>query len=864
MKLIKWLLIFLLIHLVLTSIADYSFAIHDGLNILADLGPQAKVVSLSLGLIFDIVMGMTKEDPNAKIIDAINDLGQKIESHLDYIKEEIKEIGLDILNEIKGGIYINGFGKDLDNLYTQLQLMTTTFNKINTSKIYTKNEKLVETAYLIGNNRDWMMKGNMLFNLRELAEVISGNTFVEMENRDLFKIIYDTNVKHSYFSGEAYDYSEPYIEKVMQVYFYGCSAILYCLQNALFVSNFTKNEIEALSPLAQNHYYECAVEDPGHIENQFEFFANKVYNITSNASVITHYTAYKFKKKHERNIFVNTGSSAPIPIADKVNSKVFEYEGKSYNDDVYCFIISCKLEEHINDFWHPFLAGLRRDVQSYGDNSAISPKQMDNLLQYLQKNKSFTNSSELFSYLKDKNIDSRGELAEEIKSAGIVHLPLFNYNTRESTCYWESFAYEGSNAISAGFFSVDIVDDDKGGYHLDRGTYDIYHVDIDMFQYWTDIQLRTNGIPTPKKLFSFNKGEELVLPQTAKEIMELENSTNITNYNNQIINSKVTVKNTNINNYDNNRVIFLGLNDFCSNYSKDSKNLPIFNMYFTTLDKKFISNFMYIPIDIKYKNSLRNLENENYNYSQTVCFITKEYKKSRASCLILDKNIENINSIEIIPNISFSKDKNVTLSFSPIANKQKNNIIGIDNKNYSNYTLYTLENSSFVEDGKSSFNVSGIIKDFSNNYTYNSFIFIFNNNNADSSSEVKCKFVNINRTIDNYTLNCESNPNLNANLDSGISINEEQKIILLITFNNPNGTDSQIKPEGSGSTYKRYFKKSNGKLGAGSITLIIIIPILVVIAVITTIFLTKKSGKIPEKYIEEGNTISSFTINKIK
>ena len=83
------------------------------------------------------------------------------------------------------------------------------------------------------------------------------------------------------------------------------------------------------------------------------------------------------------------------------------------------------------------MAGLRWDVQSYGDNSAISPKQMDNLLQYLQKNKSFTNSSELFSYLKDKNIDSRGELAEEIKRAGIVHLPLFNYNTREGTCHWE-------------------------------------------------------------------------------------------------------------------------------------------------------------------------------------------------------------------------------------------------------------------------------------------------------------------------------------------------------------------------------------------------------------------------------------------
>ena len=254
MKLIKWLLIFLLIHLVLTSIADYSDAIHDGLDILAELGPEAKVISTAIGFIFDIVVGMDQQDPTAEIIDAINDLGQKIETHLDYLDEEIHKIGLDILNEILTSIYTEGFGKDLDNLYTQLKSMSTQFNTINTSKIYTENEKFVETAYLIGNNAAWITEGNVLFNLRKLAEVISGNTFVMIKKRDLFKVIYDESVRHSYFSGEAYDLSELYIEKVMQVYFYGCSAILYCLQNALFVSNFTKNEIEALSPLEQDHY----------------------------------------------------------------------------------------------------------------------------------------------------------------------------------------------------------------------------------------------------------------------------------------------------------------------------------------------------------------------------------------------------------------------------------------------------------------------------------------------------------------------------------------------------------------------------------------------------------------------------------
>ena len=80
-------------------------------------------------------------------------------------------------------------------------------------------------------------------------------------------------------------------------------------------------------------------------------------------------------------------------------------------------------------------------------------------------------------------------------------------------------------------------------------------------------------------------------------------------------------------------------------------------MCFTTLNKKFISSFMKIPFNIKHKNNLRNLENENYN--QSICFITKLNKMNRANCPVLDKNIDNI---EIIPNFTFIGDKNVTLS----------------------------------------------------------------------------------------------------------------------------------------------------------------------------------------------------------
>ena len=292
-------------------------------------------------------------------------------------------------------------------------------------------------------------------------------------------------------------------------------------------------------------------------------------------------------------------------------------------------------------------------------------------------------------------------------------------------------------------------------------------------------------------------------------------------------------------------------------------------MYFTTLNKKFISSFMKIPFNIKHKNNLRNLENENYN--QSICFITKLNKMNRANCPVLDKNIDNI---EIIPNFTFIGDKNVTLSFSPLANKQKNNMQNTNNIDYSNYTLYILENSSYVKNGKESFSVSGIISNFSNNYTDDTFTFALNNNKKDTSSEVKCKFVKKITTNDNYTLNCDSNSNLYASLDTGISINKDKKIILLITFNNPN--DGQIEPDSqtgtdsptgtdsdkSESEYRRYPKSSNGKIGAGLIVLLAVLSILAVGATIAAMLPLKKTTTIPVANKDQDKTNYSWIINQ--
>ena len=92
------------------------------------------------------------------------------------------------------------------------------------------------------NHRKWM------FNIKKLGEVLSGNTFTDKQGRNFFEIIYEANTLKSLFSGEANDRSLLYIEKVMQVYFYGCSVMLGILKNSMLLTNFTAEDIEALSP----------------------------------------------------------------------------------------------------------------------------------------------------------------------------------------------------------------------------------------------------------------------------------------------------------------------------------------------------------------------------------------------------------------------------------------------------------------------------------------------------------------------------------------------------------------------------------------------------------------------------------------
>ena len=86
----------------------------------------------------------------ASSVKAINNLRKEIISHLDEIEKNIKLAKKDILNEIKGRNYIDGFGKSIDYLLNQINDLVDGFNANDNSKVLTENEKIVENAFQNG------------------------------------------------------------------------------------------------------------------------------------------------------------------------------------------------------------------------------------------------------------------------------------------------------------------------------------------------------------------------------------------------------------------------------------------------------------------------------------------------------------------------------------------------------------------------------------------------------------------------------------------------------------------------------------------------------------------------------------------
>lgn len=766
----------------------------------------------------------------ASSVKAINNLRKEIISHLDEIEKNIKLSKKDILNEIEGRNYINGFGRSMDSLLNQINDLVDGFNANDNSKELTENEKIVENAFLIGNNAEWIKEGNIIFNLKNLALILSGQTFSDFQNRDLYQVLYDLNLKDWMFSGEIYDACEPYIQKVLGIYFYGCSTILKGLKNSELMANFTETEIKDLSRAVYNHYKSSAIATSQHILNQIKFISDKVFNISNKDSVISHYGVFIYKKKYQRNIFVNFGKISPIPIDDRLEKEMIEYnryEGPRNRKD-YSFErmqAYFRMLEYIKEVYKLVEGTLRRNV--------LTHKQMEELFNYYNSpiNDKYRKKNYGFiSFIHDKNIDSKNLLEQELNSTGYISFPLpTNMNNEYNE--WSAIASADSGILTAVYHCLGLGKKLCWDYNPCRKQCQVFG-----FQ---NVDGVVTGYTTIQKPFIFRRGEIIEAPSTAEEIVKLENIT----FNNSSEEKNEDAKNNTpiiINeNYTDLKGAVLLFSKYDNINNNESDGLYRFKMQFTAINKNIISPIVKFPINIEYKNNLRNLDRDE----ETLVYCIINHLKNNiydSTCNTL-KNKAEINNIEVIPKFNFFTDENISLNFTPIAESQNDDFMNnIEDVDFSSFNFYILYNSSVIKENNTSFYIVGTIND--PKPTFHDYIeltlIVFNDADENQDEEDDISYINCKIIFENnntYILNCKTNETVDLELDFGISIINNDTL-LLIVFEN---SSSYIE---LGDNYRHNIKKNNRNLGTAGIILIVIIPIIAIVSVIASIFLIKDNN----------------------
>ena len=446
--------LFLLIPLIIADDAEMLIiknTIDAGIDAIRQYVQENQVIAAFLTSFFDAIFDMDHPDPNAEILEKLNTLRDLIMNRLDQIENELEIRNKDILKGIGGTIYENSLSKELFKLKAQVEHLVSALNIIIKSKSYSNNEKIVENAYIIGSHQKWAEEGNIVFNFKKLSDILNGNYFSSTYQKDIFQIVYDSFAPNRMFSGEAYDDSDIYIEKIIIIYFYGCSAIFQSLRNTQLMCNFKEKDVESFSPRVKNHFY-SAVVDPNIFTTQMKSIADQVFDIKNKDSVVSHYLAFKYKKKFCRNIFINLGKTTPVTIANQIDTKEFSYTFyEAYReDDPYGSCDDCEgYYDNLVKIEREMLK-LQKDVIDFNNPNitAILPLQMNEFYDYFLNTYKNNTRFEFLRFLLDKGIDVNELFDERYEMNFFVNLGYridLVGDKDQSKCYFNLLHSDGIN-----------------------------------------------------------------------------------------------------------------------------------------------------------------------------------------------------------------------------------------------------------------------------------------------------------------------------------------------------------------------------------------------------------------------------------
>ena len=193
-----------------------------------------------------------------------------------------------------------------------------------------------------------------------------------------------------------------------------------------------------------------------------------------------------------------------------------------------------------------------------------------------------------------------------------------------------------------------------------------------------------------------------------------------------------------------------------------------------------------------------------------------------------------VKSIQIEPVFNFSSQDVKIVGISPRAHTFMENIQNAtgEDDDLLNSNFYILDHANITENKRYNiFNISGIISDQKPNFTTNNLQLKVNAEKDTIEADVNCTIVEINGS--NYTLNCTGEKNILYDLQSVISIIDND--VLVVNFEE--NVTSEIK---FGSSWKRLGRKGSSSMSGGIIALIVIVLLIVLATIINLAFLRKK------------------------
>ena len=308
------------------------------------------------------------------------------------------------------------------------------------------------------------------------------------------------------------------------------------------------------------------------------------------------------------------------------------------------------------------------------------------------------------------------------------------------------------------------------------------------FTTYSEDTIPTHEIPTTDLKVS----NSVTIPTTSTNQISNETIPTIPKYPTTIIDT--TNKPTEII-YKDTSLILLGF----SHYNKFDSYFS-FYIYFSLLKGSIYSNDLKFPVQITYNTNLRFLQNNEAN-----CNLKDKTNQKMSYLCQVQTETQNIDNIKIIPEFNFILHT-PSVDISPFATIYMNNIQNVQNKLNINSNIYILRNPKINKGKNRTFNISSIINEPLPKFQKVDLVLTINIENENKTTDINCNVIDINNN--NYIIQCKVNENKNYTLQNGISVIEDE--ILLINFDNYN--DSRIS-----------FVEEVENLDAGPVLAIIII-----------------------------------------